>query len=347
MARDTESLPASGPRMRSLAFFAISLAACGSVHGAPDVPDAVAPTDAAPVVDDASLAPPVRGFQIKNPPVTVKAGQEVTFCYYFRTPNTTDLAVQKWASHMTTGSHHMIVFFTPTKLKEPGTISSDQCGFGSNGNGPVWTYSAQTPDAEAALPIDDGTGVPVGQIIAPGQYGFIQMHYLNASDQELQAHVELNAYAYDDGVQVTPAAPYVTYNLSIHLDPGSMQNPTPGMVNGNCPIPANADHTQPKFYVMSTHSHKQSVHTFVKDGATMVFDSTSWDHPGATAWNASPFFTFSSGKLSYQCEYMNPTNRTIITGDSAATDEMCMAIGYYFPAPGGIGHLCLNSSMIN
>jgi hypothetical protein len=119
------------------------------------------------------------------------------------------------------------------------------------------------------------------------------------------------------------------------------------MVNGNCPIPRNADQSVPKFYVMSTHSHKQSVHTFIKDGATMVFDSTSWEHPSATAWSTTPFFTFSSGKLSYQCEYMNPTNRTILDGDSAATDEMCMAIGYYFPAPDGIGHLCLDSSMIN
>jgi hypothetical protein len=336
----------------SLAFlFLIPLAACGNVAGdrIGDRPDAAAGTDGAAPPDDASLPPPTRGFQITSPPVDIKPGVEITFCYYFRTPNTTELSIKKWASHMTPGSHHMIVFFTPTKQKEPGTLSTDQCGFSTGGNGPVWTYSAQMADAEAALPADDGTGTgtPVGQPIAPGQYGFIQMHYLNASDDTLHAHVELNAYAYDEGVQVTPAAPYVTYNLSIQLDPGTPVNPTPGMVNGICSIPKNADQSVPKFYVMSTHSHKQSVHTFVKDGATTVFDSTSWEHPGAMTWSTTPFFTFTSGALTYQCEYMNPNNRTIKTGDSAATDEMCMAIGYYFPAPSGVGHLCLNSSMIN
>jgi hypothetical protein len=94
---------------------------------------------------------------------------------------------------------------------------------------------------------------------------------------------------------------------------------------------------------MTTHSHKQSVHTFVKDGATTVFDSRNWDHPGAVTWSGEPFYTFTSGTLTYQCEYKNPNNYRIQTGDSAATAEMCMAVGYYFPAVGGKGHLCLTN----
>ena len=46
----------------------------------------------------------------------------------------------------------------------------------------------------------------------------------------------------------------------------------------------------------------------------------------------SKFYTFSTGKLTYECTYNNPTGATIKTGDSAQTDEMCMATGYYFPA---------------
>jgi hypothetical protein len=102
-----------------------------------------------------------------------------------------------------------------------------------------------------------------------------------------------------------------------------------------------------KFYVMTTYTHKQGVHTFVKDGATTVFDSMNWAHPGTKDWSSSPFYSFTSGKLSYQCEYVNPNNYRIQYGDDTATQEMCMAIGYYFPAIPENGHFCLNSFMLN
>jgi hypothetical protein len=306
--------------------------ACGAPGQSADQPDAQ--------VSDGGLPPPTRGFQIKSPTIDIDPGKEVTYCYYFHTPNTVDMSIKQWVSHMTPGSHHMILYLTPTDQQTPGTLSTSQCGITNASTGPLWTYSAQTADAEALLPADDGTGTPVGQMISAGHSGFVQMHYLNATDSVLHAHVELNAIAYDDGVHVTPAGPFVTFNRRIDLKPATPAGPTPGMVNGDCTVSPDS-----KFYVMTTHTHKQGVHTFVKDGSTVLFDSTSWEHPGTATWGL-PFYSFTSGKLSYQCEFLNPTMNEIITGDSAATDEMCMAIGYYFPADGGSGHFCLNSMML-
>jgi hypothetical protein len=328
--------------MRSFAIVLVTmlLAACGKTSplgggGGPD----------GGINPDGALPPPERGFQIVTPTIDIAAGDEVTYCYYFRAPNTTELSIKRWASRMTPGSHHMIVYLTPTDRKTPGTMSTESCGFLSGGTGTAWTYAAQNVLAELALPADDGTGVPVGQPIRAQQSGFIQMHYLNAGDNVLRAHVELNAYAYDEGVQVTPAGPYVTYNTEIDLAAGSPTNPTKGEVSGNCDVPLEAGSKPAKFYTLSTHSHKQSVHTFVKDGANMVFESTDWDSPDGATWSSAPFFSFTSGKLTYQCEYRNPTNRVIQTGDSAETEEMCMAIGYYFPATGN-GHFCLNDTLV-
>jgi len=322
----------------SLAYVLVTLTACGGsspvAHEAPD---------SGVDVDGGSLVPPARGFQIVSPDIAINPGVEVTYCYFFHASNTTDLAIKKWASHMTPGSHHMILYLTPTDMQTPGTMSTSQCGVTKNGlTTPVWTYSAQEADAESVLPANDGHGVPVGQLVTAGQSGFLQMHYLNATDAVIHAHVELNAYAYDDGAQVTPAAPFVTYNTKINLPPGSATAPSSDTVSGNCTITPDL-----KFYVMTTHTHKQGVHTSVKDGATVVFDSTDWEHPGSATWNKTPFYSFTSGKLTYQCDYRNPNNRTITTGDSAATDEMCMAVGYYFPTPTGSGHLCLDSNMLN
>jgi hypothetical protein len=127
--------------------------------------------------------------------------------------------------------------------------------------------------------------------------------------------------------------------------PGSPANPTEGSVEGTCDVPLEAGGKPAKFYTLSTHSHRQSVHTYIKNGADMVFESTNWDSPGAATWSTSPFFSFTSGSLTYQCDYLNPTSTTIETGDSAETQEMCMAIGYYFPATGP-GHFCLNSTRV-
>ncbi|HEX2686635.1 MAG TPA: hypothetical protein VHN14_08455 [Kofleriaceae bacterium] len=318
-----------------------TLASCGSPRE-----DGVDQPDAQPDAQSTSggLMPPGHGFQVMSSPIEIDPGTELTYCHYFRTSNTSDLTIKQWASHMTPGVHHMIVYLTPQKLREPGTIEADKCGLASIGTvGPIWTYSAQDADHQFALPADDGNGTPVGQSIPAGQYGFIQVHYLNATDARIQAHVELNAYAYDDGIQVTPAGPFVTLNTLIDLPPAaSALTPSTGMVNGSCNVSSDA-----KFYVMTTYTHKQGVHTFVKDGATTVFDSMNWAHPGTKEWSSSPFYSFTSGKLFYQCEYVNPNNYRIQYGDDTATQEMCMAIGYYFPAIPGNGHFCLDSFMLN
>lgn len=315
-----------------------TLAGCGSADGsAGEQPDAEP-------AGDGGLQPPERGFQIISPTVDLDPGAEITYCYYFRASNTSDLKIKKWASHMTPGVHHMIVYLTHDKMRDPGTLDTQKCGLASIGvAGPIWTYAAQTPDHAALLPADDGNGVPVGQLVQTGQHGFIQMHFLNATDATLHAHVELNAYAYDEGVQVTPAGPFVTLNTQIDLAPAvNSVTPSTGMVNGNCNVSNSA-----KFYVMTTYTHKQGVHTFIKDGATTVFDSVNWEHPGTRNWNSPPFYSFTSGKLTYQCEYVNPNGYRIQYGDDTTMDEMCMAIGYYFPDDTGTGHFCLNSLMLN
>jgi len=319
----------------SLAFVLVTtLAGCGSPNEGPGgPPDALPPGDVGP--------PELPTFQIVSPTVDVNPGDDLTFCYYFHTPNTSDLAIKKWASHMTAGSHDLIVYLTRTDLQRPPTLSTTKCGLVSNGPGPVWTYSANTPDNEALLPPDDGNGMPVGQLLKAGQSGFLQMHFLNTTSAVLHAQVELDAYAYADGVQVTLAAPFFTLNTQIDL-PAATPTPTMGSVSGNCTVATDA-----KFFLMTTYTHKQGVHTFVQDGTTTVFDSTTWEQPGAQHWNTSPFFSFASGQLTYQCEYVNPNSYHIMSGDSTTTQEMCMVLGYYFPATDSTGHMCLDSVMLN
>lgn len=309
---------------------ALVLAACGSDGGGGGGDDDPLPPDGGNV----DPPPPARGFQVISPDVTIMPGQEVTYCYYFRTPNTEEMAIKKWTSVMTPGSHHMIMYTTQDNGGKDGMVLSDGCGNFDAANRTSWTYSAQTPTNELALPADDGTGKPLGQKIAAGTSAYFQMHYLNSSDEPIQAHVTLNAEALEAGAAFTQTAPYITFNSQISIPPAK----TGHVETMTCNVPANI-----RFWTMSTHAHKQAVKTTVKDGAAVAFTSTDWEHPGAETWMTAPFYTFATGELTYECTYNNTGSnegRTVTAGSSAETDEMCMAVGYFFPATKPL--ICLN-----
>jgi hypothetical protein len=325
-----------------------SLAACGTTTtGGDDDPD--------PPGDGGVIEPPARGFQVKSKDIVIDPGQEVTYCYYFRTPNTEPMAINKWKSVMTPGSHHMIMFTTGnTDVQPVGTISAQNCGFGgAASNRPVWTYAAQTVESEVLLPTDDGEGKPLAQVIQPNTAGFFQMHYLNATDEVLTVHVTLNAEALAEDAAYTSTAAYVTYNAGLSIQPLNGGEPTAqngGISAKTCSTPANT-----KFWMMSTHAHKQAVKTEVRVGmpasTTVAFTSNDWEHPGAETWMQAPFYTFDDpsapNKLTYECTYRNNTGRTITSGDSAATDEMCMATGYMFPATQPTFCICAQQGCFN
>jgi len=286
-------------------------------------------------------APPSLSILSPSAGIAVPAKSEVTYCYYFHTTNTSDLSIKKWTSHMTAAVVQTTLFLTPSDQKLAGTLDSKPCGLFTNSVNVAWTYSANTADAEMVLPSDDGNGLPLGQTIRAGQPAILQIHVLNSGDQAIQAQVELDGYAHADGVQVTPVAPFATYNTGIDMAPApSATLPTTTMVNGNCSVEAGA-----KFFAVSAHTNKRGVHTFIKDGSTKVFDNVDWQNPEQTTWDAVPFFSFASGKLTYQCEYANPSSSRVQAGDTA-NDEMCVAVGFYFPADTA-GHVCLNSAMLN
>jgi hypothetical protein len=286
------------------------------------------------------LMPPARGFQLITPEITINAGQEITYCWYFKTPNTELFTIKRWVSKMTPGSHHMIVFFTPSAGMPEGTVSSSSCGVGGSAtNIPSWVYASSQVDSDMMLPADDGTGKPLGMDVTPGQFGYIQMHYNNRTDDPIIAHVTVNAEAHDAGVAATKTAAYITFNGNISIPPMS----TGVKATNTCNIP-----TTSKVWLQSTHAHKQAVHTEVRDGTptstNVVFSSNDWEHPGTKTWMTSPFYQYTTGKLTYECTYDNPTNRTITTGDSAVTDEMCMATGYIFPATKST--ICYNNFIV-
>jgi hypothetical protein len=192
---------------------------------------------------------------------------------------------------------------------------------------PVWLYASQDPDQEVAMP--DGVGIAIGA----EQPVIVNMHYINQTEAPITAdvHVELTTYA--PGVDFTPAHAYVTYNTKINVAPGAI-----GSAGGTCEVDPAA-----KFLSLSTHSHRYTTSARVFDGASMVLETLDWEHATVRRFD-QPYYQFSTGKLDYHCEYHNTSDQPLETGESAIANEMCMAIGLYFPSHGDT--FCINSLTI-
>ena len=123
---------------------------------------------------------------------------------------------------------------------------------------------------------DDGAGKPLGQEIKAGTPAYFQMHYLNAGETDIKVHVTVNAEAYAAADAYTPTAPYITFNGNISIPPGA----TGDAETQTCSTPPGA-----KFWMVSTHAHKQAVKTEIKNGmpasTDIAFTSMDWEHPGA------------------------------------------------------------------
>ena len=319
-------------------------------------------------LDGQDLAVPAdgTGFRIETPDydandpnaknLVVNPGQEIFLCYYVTLPNTAQVNVGGFQSWMSPGSsHHFIVFrqggnaaaggsaaggsaaaFGGTP-QPAGTITS--CGFA----GGTWVYATSTPGSVVGMNLPDGVGLPMDA----SQSIILNMHFINAGTDVLYPKVKLNILLANN-VQYE-SAPMISFNTRINVPPAAADG-TPGTqtVTGTCTVP-----TGSQFFTMSTHTHKhatEAVIQYVKadgtaqeivhTGATSSYPSmqapntgSDWEHPGVAEWNAPNFLTVQDGdSFTYSCTYENTGTAAVTVGETAATNEMCMAVGYFFPA---------------
>ena len=260
------------------------------------------------------------GFQISTTVFDLQPGQEVFKCFHVAMPNTAEFDVGQWESQMSPGSHHFILYKSDGDTVASGTLANAGCtsGFG----GPTWLYTAGTPHAQ--LPMPDGVAMP----IPANQRVVFDMHYINTGTAVIHAGVTLNMNKVK-AAQFQKAQALVSFNLGISIPPNGTQT-----VGGDCTPPPGA-----KFFVMGTHTHRRGIHssiTRVGGAGEVLVDTTNWDNPVPGLWETPPYLTFAAGeKFHYSCSYQNDRNATTTVGTSAANNEMCMAITYFFPAASG------------
>ena len=273
------------------------------------------------------------GFQIETPPggITVKPGQEQFLCYYRTVPNTATVDIGKFQSWMTPGSsHHFIAFELGGSstsafgfaFPKQADDTLQTCAFG----GGTWMYATSLAGQIIEMKMPDGVGLPLD----PGVQIMLNMHFINPSSTDAQPQVKLNVVYAQNVMQ--HAAAMISFNRSIDVPAATASGPGKQTVSGTCSAPVGSN-----FFAVTTHTHKRGVNTLVnlvRGGQTInLVDTTDWEHPDVALWNGPDFLTTKAGdSFSYSCSYENSDTFAVTVGDTAAKNEMCMAIGYYFPA---------------
>ena len=304
------------------------------------------------------LTPPAsgEGYQIETPDykaddanaknMIVQPNQEIFLCYYVTLPNSAEIDIGAFQSYMSPySSHHFILYqqggnsgissIVAATPEPSGTIQS--CGFA----GGTWVYATSTPGAVVNSTMPPGVGLP----FAASQQLVLNMHFINTGTSVLYPKVKLNIL-FAKNVQYK-AGVMVSFNTKIDVPAATASGPGMQTVSGTCTAPVGS-----KFFSMSTHTHKHATAAIVNlvtggtteplvhTGADSTYPApqqagtgTDWEHPGVSLWSGPDFLTVKQGdSFSYSCSYVNTATTAVTVGETAASNEMCMAIGYYYPA---------------
>jgi hypothetical protein len=287
---------------------------CGAVAGGPTAdggPSASPPGDAATAGPDLPSTFVADSFDI--PP-----GGETFRCQNFQNPYSRDVAILSSEAFMTVGSHHMFLFIEPDSVESPLTECSG-LSFG--------TYLHLAQRSESIITYPPG----VGRIL-PGTNGLqIMVHYLNSSTETIHAQVAVTIHATEPEKVAIHASQIFANTLGISLPP--MEKST---IKHSCGVPKDIN-----LFTAASHMHSHGTYyTARTSDGQLLYETKDWAEP--EPWTFTPPRLLKAGStIDVTCQYDNETNETLSFGESAATNEMCIFVGGYYPAADGEQITCL------
>jgi Copper type II ascorbate-dependent monooxygenase, C-terminal domain len=244
------------------------------------------------------------------------AGQEIYKCQNFDNPfGSKDAAVQRIVTDMAPGSHHLHVYHmttSATRTLEDCTIADFH---------PLM-HAAGAPHVETTYP----AGMAVKLLGTSGLR--IQVHYLNTTAQALKVNATLKLTPVDSSTITKWVSELYFSRSTLSVPPGDGQT-----VSTSCTIPAT--YGPIGLIYGGSHMHMRGVHFVVKTSTGMSLgDSTQWDEPAPFVYDP-PVMLNPGDSISWTCTYNNDTGKTLVFGESAQNNEMCIYLGRFFSAPDG------------
>jgi hypothetical protein len=263
-------------------------------------------------------APDARSFDggeaisLEMTPFTIAPGSEVYKCQDFANPfGGADVDVDAFASHMTPGSHHLLMFY---KDGAKDSAIADCSGF-EFAAGP---YGSQRPDDQIAYPA--GVGVTIAHT-----RGFrLQAHYLNATPNPIMATVQVQFHLAAAGSVVNHAAVLFFNNTDLVIP----SSPSPTTISKTCTIPYDIN------LIQSTgHMHDTGTDFVATSAGSKLFETTTWQNVVPALYDP-PIALKTGAQVTFSCTYLNTSGVTLTFGESARTNEMCIYSGQFYPAIG-------------
>jgi hypothetical protein len=244
---------------------------------------------------------------------TVPPGGEVYRCQDFTNPfGGVAAEVSAFESHMTKGSHHLLLFYKDGAVDGP-QADCNKFEFAAT------PYSTQLADDKVDFP----AGVAA---LVPSTKGFrIQSHYLNVTDKPIEAHVEVTLHLAAPGTVKDHAGVLFVVEPQFAIQPNSTQ-----VVNHNCKLPMDMN-----IIKAGSHMHKHGTKFNATIGAETIFETTTWDEP-TPAFFAPAKAVKGGDTLDFNCTFVNNSANTLVFGESAEKNEMCIFVSSFYPVPDGV-----------
>jgi hypothetical protein len=259
-----------------------------------------------------------------SPPITIEqhlaAGTDVYRCSYV-VPSAAE-AFLVGASHVATpGTHHVLVFRTDLTSIPAGGGASTDCYAGTSSpmqhmRGEV--YGSQARAASFAFPPGVGLRLRAGEVF------LVQIHFLNAEVQDVDASVDLTLTTTATGI-TTPAGVFFFDDPFIDIPPGA-----PSQASMRCLIPDEVTIVSTSFH---GHARAQTATAFVDPPVGPPAARPYYTAPDAA--NPLPLQASipvaAGSRVRFACTYQGGTQE-IVQGSDIQTNEMCVLSGAYYPA---------------
>lgn len=244
-------------------------------------------------------------------PFTVPGGSEVYKCQTFANPfGDKDVDVKEYEEHMTEGSHHMFVFFSPGATN--GAV--EDCPNGGLEYHP-YPFSAQSPDATLTYPPTVGSHIP-------GSMGFmLNAHFVNVTANAFQATLTVTFHLAVPGAVTQYAGVVFMDNIGISIPPTQQ----PVTASATCTIPQDMNVIE-----SASHMHQSATSFVATSGSQTLYTTSSWSSPMPSFYDP-PLHLASGSQVTWNCTYVNDTGQTLTFGESALTNVMCIYTMQFYP----------------
>jgi hypothetical protein len=241
----------------------------------------------------------------------VPAGAEVYKCQNFANPFQGDAQISEFESHMTLGSHHLLLFYRPGATNDP----IEDCSGLEFAPTP---YSTQLPDDSLSFPAGIAAKIPQSD-------GFrVQSHYLNTTSSKIKAHVEVTFHLADPKKVTANAGVLFVIQPDIYIAPDST-----GDVTYDCNLPMDMNILR-----ATSHMHMHGTQFTSTLAGKDFYDTMLWSDPMPELFSP-PKVAHQGDPLHFDCTFVNDGPTPLTFGESALTNEMCILGAAFYPVPDG------------